>query len=163
MKLIKSLLLSLSAVLLLGSLSSCAEEGKEFEHDNNLIAQMYMTLRPGGAGLSATIEEYDAQGELVPKNEVTLKRVEGGYGIVRFVIDPELKGEYNPEKCYLNSSLTFDEVIVPGLAGIKNITNRNAEGVAQGIDVVCRSGIGTVRPYKIIGYFEGEYQITPAN
>lgn len=163
MKLIKSLMLSLTAVLALSLVSSCAEEGKEFDHDNNLISQIYMTLKPGGAGLSPNIKEYNAQGELVPKDQVTLKTVEGGYGVIEFVIDLELKGEYDPEHCYLNASLTFDEVIEPGLAGIKNITNRNAEGVAQGIDVVCRSGIGTVRPYKIIGYFEGEYKITPEN
>ncbi len=69
--------------------------------------------------------------------------------------------DLDPEHCYLGASLTFDQIIRPGLGGIKNICNRNAEGVAQGIDITVTSGIGTVRPYKIIGYFEGEYKLVP--
>lgn len=164
MKLIKSLILSFAAVLALGNLSSCQDADTEFEHDNNLISTMYLTLKPGGAGLSPVIKEYNAQGELIPANEVTVEKVKGGYGIIEFIIDLELKGEYNPEHCYLNATLTFDEVIVPGLAGIKDITNRDPQtGIARGIDIICRSGIGTERPYKVIGYFDGEYQITPEN
>ena len=62
----------------------------------------------------------------MPANEVTVERVKGGYGVISFVLDLDYKGEYDPEHCYLNTGLTFDEVIKPGLAGIKNITNRNA-------------------------------------
>ena len=52
-------------------------------------------------------------------------------------------------------------MIKPGLAGIKNITNRDAEGVAQGIKITVHSGIGTTREYTVIGYFDGEYKVAP--
>ena len=164
MKLIKSILLTLAAVLTLGNLTSCQEPDKEFEHTNNLIGNMVMTLKAGGAGISGVIKEYNAQGELVPPSEVTVESVAGGHGEVLFVLSLDLKGEYNPEHCYLGASLTFDQIIKPGLAGIKNITNRDPEtGVARGIEIECCPGVGSPRPYKVIGYFEGEETITPEN
>lgn len=163
MKVIKYILFSLAGLLAAAALSGCETPDKEFEHDNNLIAWMQLCLRPGAQGLPGTIEEYDAQGNLVPTGQVTLESVKGGYGIIRFVLDLDYKGEYNPEHCYLNTSLTFDEVIKPGLAGIKNITNRDENGVAQGIKINVVSGIGTVRQYTVIGYFEGEYQLAPVS
>lgn len=161
MKIIKYILFSLVGLIASAALSSCESPDKEFEHDNNLIAWMQLCLRPGAQGLPGVIEEYDAQGNLVPTKQVTLETVKGGYGIIKFVLDLDYKGEYNPEHCYLNTSLTFDEVIKPGLAGIKDITNRNEEGIAQGIKITVHSGIGTTREYTIIGYFDGEYQIEP--
>jgi hypothetical protein len=161
MKIIKYILFSLVGLLASASFSACESPDKEFEHDNNLIAWMQLCLRPGAQGLPGVIEEYDANGNLVPANEVTVERVKGGYGVISFVLDLDYKGEYDPEHCYLNTGLTFDEVIKPGLAGIKNITNRNAEGVAQGIKMTVHSGIGTTREYTVIGYFDGEYQVAP--
>ena len=162
MKLIKSILLSLAAVVALGNLSSCQSPDKEFEHDNNIIGNMVMTLKPGGAGISGVIREYNAKGELVPANEVTVQSVSGGHGEVLFILSLDLKGEYNPEHCYLGASLTFDQIIKPGLAGIKDITNRDPQtGVARGIEIDCCPGVGTPRPYKVIGYFEGEETLTP--
>lgn len=164
MKFIKSLLLSLSALMLLVNFSSCQEADKEFEHTNNLISRMTMSLKAGGAGINGVIKEYDANGELVPADKVTVESVAGGHGEIEFILGLELKGEYDPESCYLGASLTFDEVIVPGLAGRRDITNRDPEtGIARGIEMVCRPGVGAPRPYKVIGYFEGEYQITPEN
>ena len=161
MKIIKYILFSLVGLLASASFSACESPDQEFEHDNNLIAWMQLCLRPGAQGLPGVIEESDAQGNLVPADQVTVKNVQGGYGIIKFVLDLDYKGEYNPEHCYLNTSLTFDEVIKPGLAGIKNITNRDAEGVAQGIKITVHSGIGTTREYTVIGYFDGEYKVAP--
>lgn len=161
MKIIKYILFSLVGLLASASFTACESPDKEFEHNNNLIAWMQLCLRAGAQGLPGVIEEYDAQGNLVPTDEVTVERVQGGYGIIKFVLDLDYKGEYDPEHCYLNTSLTFDEVLKPGLAGIKNITNRNAEGVAQGIKFTVHSGIGTTREYTVIGYFDGEYQVAP--
>lgn len=161
MKIIKYILFSLVGLLASASFSACESPGKEFEHDNNLIAWMQLCLRPGAQGLPGVIEEYDAQGNLVPADQVTLESVKGGYGVITFVLDLDYKGEYDPEHCYLNTSLTFDEVIKPGLAGIKDITNRDAEGVAQGIKITVHSGVGTTREYTIIGYFDGEYKVAP--
>lgn len=157
-------MLSLVAVFAIGNLTSCKEADSEFEHPNNLISRMVMTLKAGGEGINGVINEYDAAGNLVPKDEVTLEKVAGGHGEILFILDLDLKGEYNPEHCYLNASLTFDEIIKPGLAGIKDITNRDPEtGIARGLEFQCWSGTGTYRPYKVIGYFDGEYQITPQN
>lgn len=163
MKLIKSLLLSLGVLLALGNLTSCQEADKEFEHDNNIIGRMVMTIKAGGSGITGVIKEYNAQGELVPADQVTVASVAGGHGEIYFILGPELKGEYDPERCYLNASLTFDQVIKPGLGGIWNITNRDAQGVAQGIEFMCCPGVGAPRPYKVIGYFEGEETIVPEN
>lgn len=162
MKIIKYILFSLVGLLASASFSACESPDKEFEHDNNLIAWMQLCLRPGAQGLPGVIQEYDAQGNLVPTEQVTVESVKGGYGVITFVLDLDYKGEYDPEHCYLNTSLTFDEVIKPGLAGIKNITNRDAEGVAQGIKMTVHSGIGTTREYTVIGYFDGEYKVAPA-
>ena len=148
-----------SLVLILG-LSACEKANPDFSHDNNLLSTVNIKTTPGAEGIPGQISEYNAAGQLVPADQVTVKSVEGGYGIVLFELDPSLRGVYDPERCYLGASLTFDEIIRPGLGGIKNICNRNSEGVAQGIDITVTSGIGTVRPYKIIGYFEGELKLT---
>lgn len=164
MKIIKSILLSLAAVMMLGNLSSCQKADSEFEHTNNLISNMYMTIKAGGSGLNGVITEYNAQGEIVPADELTVESVAGGYGVILFVVDLSLKGEYDPEHCYLNASLTFDEIIKPGLGGVKDITNRDPEtGKARGIEFQCWPGVGAPRTYKVIGYFEGEETITPEN
>ncbi len=161
MKTIKNIILLFAATIAIGlSLTACQEADKDFEHDNNLLSDVRIKTNTGAEGMPGQIIEYNAAGEVVPPESVTVKSVEGGHGVVLFELDPSLRGVYDPEHCYLGASLTFDEIITPGLAGIKNIVNRDANGVAQGIDVVVRSGIGTTRPYKIIGYFEGEYQLT---
>lgn len=156
-------MLTLAAVFALGNLTSCQEADKEFEHDNNIIGTMVMTIKAGGSGINGVIKEYNAKGELVPSDQVTVASVAGGHGEIFFILGPELKGEYDPEHCHLGASLTFDQIIKPGLGGIWNITNRNAEGVAQGIEFMCYPGVGNPRPYKVIGYFEGEETIAPEN
>lgn len=163
MKLFKYITASAIAAFFSFAICSCAESGHEYEHDNTLLTTVTIKTSPGGDGngIAGKIIEYNAAGQIVPAEQVTLASVEGGHGVVLFELSPKLRGVYNPEHCYLGASLTFDQIIRPGLGGIKNITNRNAEGVAQGIDVTVTSGIGTVRPYKIIGYFQGEYQINP--
>ncbi len=157
----KIIKLFVAAVFATVAMQSCQDADAEFVHDNNLLSDVRIKMTTGAEGVRGKIIEYNASGEVVPTEAVTVKSVEGGYGVVLFELSPALRGAYNPERCYLGASLTYDEVIEPGLAGIKDITNRNAEGIAQGIQVTVRSGIGTRRPYTIIGYFEGEYQITP--
>ena len=161
MKLFKYIAASAIAAFFCLAISSCAETGSEFEHDSNLLKTVSIKTNPGADGIAGEIIEYDAQGQVVPADQVTLESVAGGHGVVLFELSPLLRGVYDPERCYLGASLTFDQIIRPGLNGIKNITNRDAAGVAQGIDITVTSGIGTVRPYKIIGYFQGEYKINP--
>lgn len=161
MKLLKYIAASAVVAFFSLSVGSCAEQGHEYEHDDTLLKTVTIKTNPTADGKAGQIIEYNAAGEVVPADKLTLKAVEGGHGVVIFELSPTLRGIYDPEHCYLGASLTFDQIVRPGLGGIKNITNRNAEGVAQGIDVTVTSGIGTVRPYKIIGYFQGEYKINP--
>lgn len=161
MKLFKYIAATALAAFFCLATGSCAEAGHEYEHDNTLLKTVTIKTTPGAEGIAGQIIEYNAAGQLVPSSEVTLEAVKGGHGVVLFELSPLLRGIYDPEHCYLGASLTFDQIIRPGLGGIKNITNRNAEGVAQGIEVTVTSGVGTVRPYTIIGYFEGEYKINP--
>lgn len=151
-----SLLLTVSVL----GLQSCHEAESDFIHDNNLLSDVRIKTNPTAEGMSGVIYEYNAEGQLVPYEMVTVKSVEGGYGRIVFELDPALRGVYDPERCYLSASLTFDEIISPGLGGVKNITNRDADGTAQGIDVIVTSGTGSTRRYNIVGYFEGEYQLT---
>lgn len=148
------------ALISMAALCSCQEADKDFEHDNNLISDMRLKMNTSAEGIAGTIYEYNAEGELVPPEMVTLEAVKGGYGRIVFELDPALRSTYTPERCYLTASLTFDEIISPGLSGLKNICNRDENGVAQGIDIIVTSGIGTTRRYNVVGYFEGEYQLT---
>lgn len=149
-----NLLLMLVAVV---AVTGCQKADEEFEHDNNLISDMRVKMNTAAEGIAGVITEYNAAGEVVPPGkDLTAKAVQGGYGKIEFVLKRTLMGVYDLERCYLSASLTFDEIITPPLA-LHDITNRDADGVAQGIEIVVRSGIGTTRKYKIIGYFEGEY------
>ncbi|MCM1450420.1 MAG: hypothetical protein NC082_08760 [Clostridiales bacterium] len=151
-----NLLLMLIALV---SVTGCQKADPEFDHDNNLISDMRVKMTPAAEGIAGVITEYNAAGEVVPAGEgLTAKAVQGGYGTVEFILKRSLIGAYDLERCYLSASLTFDEIITPPLA-LHNITNRDANGVAQGIEITVRSGIGTTRKYKVIGYFEGEYEL----
>lgn len=150
----------MAGALLLFSVTGCQEADPEFEHDNVLLSNVRLKTNPAAEGIAGVITEYDAQGNVVPADQVTVKAVEGGYGTVVFELPPNLKDVYNLERCYLGASLTFDEIITPGLGGLKNIVNRDEQGVAQGIWVTVTSGIKTTRKYNIIGYFSGEYVLT---
>lgn len=156
----KNILAKVVLLSLIFVFSACQEAQEDFAHDNNLISDLRIKMNTAAQGIAGVIYEYDANGQLVPYEMVTVKAVEGGYGRIVFELDPALRSTYNPERCFLSASLTFDEVISPGLAGLKNITNRDENGVAQGIDIIVTSGIGTTRRYNIVGYFEGEYKLT---
>lgn len=150
----------LVAVVMVGAMSSCQEADPEFEHDNVLLSDVRLQKSPGSGGIKGVITEYDAKGNVVPADQVTIQSVEGGYGTVIFELPLNLRGVYDLTSCYLGASLTFDQIIKPGLAGLKNIENRDDKGVAQGIWVTVHSGVNTSRRYNIIGYFKGEYVLT---
>lgn len=145
--------------LILG-MSSCKDADPEFVHDNVLLTDVRLKTTPGAEGIKGVITEYDAQGNVVPADQVTVKAVEGGYGTVVFELPLSLKGTYDLESCYLGTSLTLSQIVSPGLGGLKNIINRDADGKAQGIWVTVSSGAKTTRQYNIVGYFNGEYILT---
>ena len=136
--------------------ASCEEADEDFSHDNNLISVMRLSMKPSTDGMPGVITEYNAAGEVVSGDQLTAKAVQGGYGKIEYILPRKFIGSYDLENCYLSASLTYDEVINPPLSR-HNITNRDANGVAQGIELTVTSGIGTTRRYIVIGYFEGEY------
>lgn len=156
MKLYKNLILLLVSVATVIGLVSCQKADEDFKHDNNLISDMRLKMTTSAEGIKGVITEYNAAGEVVSGEELTAKAVQGGYGKIEFILKRSLIGAYDLENCYLSASLTFDEKITPPLTR-HNITNRDENGVAQGIEITVTSGIGTTRRYHVIGYFEGEY------
>ncbi|MBD5367443.1 MAG: hypothetical protein HDR82_10690 [Bacteroides sp.] len=161
MKLIYRNIIALMAFVAMAVGFTACDADPDFEHPNNLISDVRIKSNPTADGIAGVITEYNAAGEVVPADKVTLEAVKGGYGKVEFILSPALEGSLDPERCYLSASLTFDEIVTPGLAGIKNITNRDAQGVAQGIEITVTSGTGDTRRYQIIGYYEGQYQYIP--
>lgn len=162
MKLIYRNTIALIAMVALALGFSACEADKEFDHPNNLISSMRISsANASDGGMAGVITEYNAKGEVVSGSDLTPASVKGGYGKIEFILSTDLYGIVDPERCYLTASLTFDEIVRPGLSGLKNITNRDAEGVAQGIEITVTSGTGDVRRYQIIGYYEGEYKIDP--
>lgn len=141
-------------------MTGCQKADEEFIHDNNLLSDVRVKTIPTNEGRAGVITEYDAQGNVVPAELVTLEAVKGGYGKVEFILPQRLKGMFDMTHCYLGASLTFDEIVTPGLAGIKDIENRDEIGRAQGIWVTVTSGTKETRRYNIIGYYEGEYILT---
>lgn len=154
-RLLHNIIATCAIIALVNVFTGCAEAGDEFAHPNNLISDMRVKSNTGADGIPGEIFEYNANGELVPPDQVSIETVQGGYGRIVFELDPE--DNVNPERCYLSASLTLSEIIKPGLNGLTNITNRDAEGVAQGIEITVTSGIGTTRKYTVVGYYTGEY------
>ncbi len=155
----KNLLFIFITVASVVGFASCQKADEDFKHDNNLISDMRLKMNPTAEGIKGVITEYNAAGEVVSGKDLTAKAVQGGYGKIEFILKRSLIGAYDLESCYLSASLTFDEVITPPLTR-HNITNRDANGVAQGTEFIVTSGIGTTRRYIVIGYFEGEYIFT---
>lgn len=151
-------MLTLAAMVL--GVSGCKDADPEFVHENVLLTDVRLKITPGAEGIAGVITEYDAKGNIVPADQVTVKAVEGGYGTVIFELPLNLKGIYDLESCYLGTSLTLSQIVSPGLGGKKNVVNRDADGKAQGIWVTVTSGAKTSRQYNIIGYFKGEYILT---
>lgn len=151
----RNIITTFAIIALVNIFTGCKEADPEFAHPNNLISEMRIKSNTGADGIPGEIFEYNAAGELVPSDQVTIEAVKGGYGRIVFELDPA--SNIDPERCYLSASLTLSEIITPGLSGLKNITNRNDEGVAQGMEITVTSGIGTTRRYTVIGYYTGEY------
>lgn len=155
----KNLIFIFAIMAIVMGFASCQKADEDFKHDNNLISDMRLKMTTSAEGIKGVITEYNAAGDVVSGEALTAKSVQGGYGKIEFILDRSLIGAYDLEKCYLSASLTYDEIITPPLTR-HNITNRDANGVAQGIEFTVTSGIGTTRRYIVIGYFEGEYIMT---
>jgi hypothetical protein len=79
--------------------------------------------------------------------DFTQEEVEGGYGLITFVIPASLKDDIDLTSVYLTATLTYDEFITPTLSGKHDISG-------DGIIITVKSGTGTTREYRVRGYYE---------
>lgn len=143
----------LVAALMSLGFSACADADPEFVHTTNFISAM--ELRNGrtadAAVIYGTINEYDRNGQILPVGFAP-EDAEGGSGVIIFSVPQSQKDDFDLTSCYLRATVTWDEFISPSLSGLKNIlvTDESPEGIV----IAVKSGIGTVRKYRIMGYYE---------
>ena len=133
-------------------LCGCPTADEEFVHDSNTIAQMMCrATKGGGSEFIADIFEFD-KNEKPVLGEFTQEEVEGGYGIISFIVPATLKDEIDLKNVYLVANLSWDQFISPSLSGRHNILwdETTDEG---GIYITVTSGVGTKRPYRVIGHY----------
>lgn len=141
----KTTLFAMMSVLLTGAFSGCHEADPEFVHTDNLITALYMATSLQGTQYSFTIDEYNADGQLVTEN-ITPESVAGGYGIAHIEFPVTQMEEIDLTKVYLAANVTYDVIIKPGLQGTHDITG-------EGIVVTATGGDGKARKYRIYGKF----------
>lgn len=152
MKILKSNIIALAIAIVTLGFCGCAEADPEFVHTDNLISAMVcMNGRTNDASsINGTIFEYDKDGVLLEKG-FTAEEAEGGSGVITFVVSQEQREDFDLSHVYLRATLTWDESITPTLSGIQNIDPvEKPEGIVVGV----KSGVGKVRKYRILGYYE---------
>lgn len=140
---IGTLLLCLSIAFLAWS---CAEAEEEFVHSSNVIKNISCQATQGGSQFVGVIHEYDKDGNLV-EAPFTQEDVEGGYGLVLFAVSKSLSDEVDLTNVYLTAGLEYDQMITPSLSGKHDISG-------EGMTIEVKSGVGTVRYYRLRGYYE---------
>ncbi len=152
MKILKSNIIALAIAIMTFGLYGCAEADPEFVHTDNFISAMVcMNGRTNDASsITGTIFEYDRNGELLDKG-FTAEQAEGGSGVITFVVSQEQREDFDLTRVYLRATLTWDESITPSLSGLQNIDPvEKPEGIVVGV----KSGVGKVRKYRIMGFYE---------
>jgi hypothetical protein len=127
-------------------LQGCSSPDDEFVHSTNTISQLICTASHGSSEFRGNIYEYNANKEMVT-GDFTQEEVEGGYGLITFVIPASLKDDIDLTSVYLTATLTYDEFITPTLSGKHDISG-------DGIIITVKSGTGTTREYRVRGYYE---------
>lgn len=145
-KIIKSTFMALFACVIASAFSGCKEADPEFVHTDNLINQLFMMTTLQGQQYPFTIDEYDAEENLI-EGKVTAEMVEGGYGVAHIEFPLSQFDEIDLTKVYLSADVSYDVIITPGLQGLHDISG-------DGIVVDVRGGNGKVRKYRIYGDFE---------
>lgn len=139
------LVLSISMAI---TLCNCADENDDyiFVHDTNTISQMICKASHSGSEFRGEIYEYNKDGEMI-EGTFTQQDIEGGYGLILFVISKSLENDVDLSNIYLAATVTYDEFITPSLSGRHDITG-------DGIIITVKSGVGTTRQYRVRGYYE---------
>ena len=141
----KTVLIAMVSLVFTGAFSGCHEADPEFVHTDNLITALYMSTTLQGTQYSFTIDEYNADGQLVTEN-ITPGSVAGGYGIAHIEFPVSQMEEIDLTKVYLAANVTYDVIIKPGLSGTHDISG-------EGIVVTATGGDGKARKYRIYGNF----------
>lgn len=141
----KTVLIAMVSLVFTGAFSGCHEADPEFVHTDNLITALYMSTTLQGTQYSFTIDEYNADGQLVTEN-ITPESVAGGYGIAHIEFPVSQMEEIDLTKVYLAANVTYDVIIKPGLSGTHDISG-------EGIVVTATGGDGKARKYRIYGNF----------
>lgn len=148
----KSVLLSLLAVVAVGSLNSCRDADPEFVHTDNIIKQLFMMTELQGTQYAFTIDEYDAQGNLVT-GEITEEKVAGGYGIAHIEFPITQADAIDLTNVFVVAHVGYDVIITPGLQGRHNIAATDENGNLIGMVINAKAGSGKVRKYRVYGTF----------
>lgn len=143
------------ALLLISAMgfTSCEKADPEFVHTSNFITAMVcMNGRTADAlSIDGVIYEYDKDGNLLEPG-FTPEQAEGGSGVIVFEVGQHDREDFDLTKVYLRATVTWDEFIYPSLSGLQNILAD--EENPNGKIIAVKSGIGTVRKYRIVGYYE---------
>lgn len=138
-----TILLSVSLLFLL---VNCKSADEEFVHESNIITEINCKVKHDGTSFTGEIYEYNANKELIT-GPFTQKDIEGGYGLILFSVSKSLQKHFDLSSVYLVANVGYDAFITPTLSGKHDITG-------DGIIVSVKSGVGTLRHYRVRGYYE---------
>lgn len=154
---LKKSLLYVMAVLYMTSMNSCEKADPEFVHTDNFIAAMTCENysdheNPLYASIDGKIYEYDKNGNLLT-GDFTKEEAEGGSGVITFVVPVEKAKYFDLTAVFLRATLTWDESITPSLT-FKRHNILVGDDSPNGMVISVKSGVNTVRKYRIMGIYE---------
>jgi len=135
----------------------CEKADPEFVHTDNFISAMTCEnfsdkTNPNYKSIDGVIYEYDKDGNLL-SGDFTREQAEGGSGVIAFIVSPEDRKVFDLTSVFLRATLTWDEVITPSLT-YKRHNILVDEEHPDGMVIAVKSGVGTVRKYRIMGIYE---------
>jgi len=148
MKTIYKIGILLASILIILPLYNCSDENEEFKYTHEINTIRQMVCRPSHSlkGYEGDIYEFNKDGKLM-EGSFTQTDIEGGYGLIIFAISKSIEKEVDLSNIYLIATVDWDEFITPSLAGRHDITG-------DGIIITVTSGTGTLRQYRVRGYYE---------
>lgn len=167
MKLFTNIFLMCAAVVLISMMMpGCQKPDQDFIHARNTISYIQITHNPKVEGITGIIFEYakganpavdapvnlkiteGANGteytELVYGVDYKQEDIEGGFGIVRFDLNPAAWGRIDVTNAFLISTLDLDVICEEGFAGRHDLSYTETH---KGKEFTIHSGTGTKRKY----------------
>ncbi len=154
---VKKSLLYVIAGLFMTSMNSCEKADPEFVHTDNFISAMTCENysdheNPLYSSLDGKIYEYDKDGNLLT-GDFSKEEAEGGSGVITFIVPIEKSKYFDLTSVFLRATLTWDESITPSLT-FKRHNILVDEEHPEGMVIAVKSGVNTVRKYRIMGIYE---------